>query len=139
MNELMPWSECEKQFIRKVSVDTEKISSIIELALERWDFVKNLKANEKNVSFIFDNYYEIIKELLVALMLKQGMRSKNHQCLFTFFNKKYGYDAEINMIQQMSYLRNRLEYYGERVGYNYYKENYKSFERIIQLILKLLK
>ncbi|MBI2669307.1 hypothetical protein HYX14_05695 [Candidatus Woesearchaeota archaeon] len=139
MNELMSWPECEEKFIRRVSVDTEKINSIIEMALERLDFVKSLKADEKNVSFIFDNYYEIIKELLVALMLKQGMRSKNHQCLFTFFNKKYGHDAEVNVIQQMSYLRNRLEYYGERVAYDYHKENYKSFEAIIQLLLKLLK
>ncbi len=139
MKDLMPWEECENKFIRKVSVDPGKIKSIVEMAKERLEFVHSLKAAEKNTSFIFDDYYEIIKELLVALMLKEGKRAKNHQCLFTFFARKYGYDAEVNIIQQMSYLRNRLDYYGEKVEYNYFKENYKSFEEIIELLIKLIK
>ena len=134
----MSWSECEKKFIRKVSVDSEKINSIIEMAQERWDFVKSLNVTEKNVSFIFDDYYEIVKELLVALMLKSGLRSRNHQCLFTFFAKEYDYDAEVNLIKQMSFLRNRLDYYGERVELNYFNENYNKFEEVIKLLLKLV-
>ncbi len=135
----MDWKECEQNFIRKVSQDPEKIKSIIIMANQRLDFVKSVKVTEKNVSFIFDDYYEIIKELLIALMLKAGMRSKNHQCLFTFFSAKFGYEAEVNTIQQMSFLRNRLDYYGEAIEYHYFQENYKSFEEIIKLLFKLLK
>ena len=134
----MSWQECEEKFIRKVSVDNEKIKSMIEMAKSRWKFVKSIKASEENVSFIFDDYYEIVKELLIALMLKKGLRSRNHQCLFTFFSKEYGYDAEVNVIKQMSFLRNRLGYYGEKVDYDYFKENHKSFEEIIKLLLGLL-
>jgi len=85
MNDLMNWEECENSFVRKVSVDSEKIKSILTAAKLRYEFVKSISSNEKNVSFVFEGYYEIIKELLVALMLKKGLRSKNHQCLFTFF------------------------------------------------------
>lgn len=135
----MGWEEC-MEFIRKVSFDSERCKSIIETAEERVRFINSLKADEKNASFIFENYYEVIKELLVAFMLKEGLRSKNHQCLFTFFLKKCpDYEAEANTISQMSYLRNRLDYYGEKVEYSYFIENYKSFENIIKLLVKLLK
>ena len=139
MSNLIHWEECTAKFIRKSSFDPEKYKSIIETAEERMEFINSLKVNEKNISFIFENYYEVIKELLVAFMLKEGMRSKNHQCLFTFFLRKNPvYEAEVNLISQMSYLRNRLDYYGERVDYHYFIENNKSFEKIIKLLFKLL-
>ena len=139
MNDLMSWRECEKKFIRKVSVDKSKIKSLIETAGAREKFVDSVKVDDSNASFVFENYYEIIKELLIALMLSKGLRSKNHQCLFTFFNKEFGYDAEVTLIKQMNFLRNRLEYYGELVEFSYYKENYKSFKDIIKLLFRLLK
>lgn len=133
----MLWEECRAKFIRTVSSDPAKINSIVVMAQERWDFVHTLKVTEKNVSFIFDDYYEIIKELLVALMLRKGLRSGNHQCLFTFFSREYPEkEAEVNLISQMSFLRNRLDYYGERVNDRYFRENYKSFEEIIRWLLK---
>ena len=136
----MPWEECTSKFIRNVYPDPARINSILDLAKERWDFARSISLTEKNVSFIFDEYYEVIKELLVALMLKRGMRSGNHQCLFAFFAKDFpNYESEVNTISQMSFLRNRLEYYGERVDYTYFRENYKSFDEIVTLLFKLLK
>lgn len=139
MNELMSWQECEQKFIRKVESDPAKLSSIIQTASKRLKFVQTLDLNEANVSFIFENYYEVIKELLVALMLKHGFRAKNHQCLFTFFANKYGYEAEVNVILQMSFLRNRLDYYGELIEFNYFDMNKDKFKSIINLLLKLVK
>ena len=139
MRDLMSWEECTGAFMRKVSFDPARYNSIVETAQERARFLHSLKVSEKNVSFIFEQYYEVIKELLVALLLKKGMRSKNHQCLFTFFAREYpSYEAEVNTISQMCFLRNRLDYYGEKVDYTYFKENYKSFEAIMGLLLKLV-
>ena len=135
----MAWSECEQRFIRKVEPDLEKAKSILEMVLERGAFLKSIPVSEKSVSFVFENYYEMVKELLIALMLKKGLRSGNHQCLFTFFAREYHYEAEVNIIKQMNFLRNRLEYYGERVDYAYFMENYKNFEKIIQLLIKMVK
>ena len=140
MKDLMNWEECTSQYLREVSVDIEKIDSIVELARERLDFAHSISLTEKNVSFIFDNYYEIIKELLVALLLKNGLRSSNHQCLFSFFAQKFPLkEFEMRVMQQMNFLRNRLNYYGERISYTYFTENYKSFEEIIKLLLRLVR
>ena len=136
---IMDWNKCEKEFIRKVEIDNEKIEAIRETAEKRLKFIKSLKADKDNVSFVVENYYEIIKELLVAFLLKNSLKSKNHQCLISYFYKKYPeHEAEANLIQQLSYLRNRLNYYGELIEIEFYEKNKKEFENIIKLLKQLL-
>lgn len=133
---LMNWEICKKDFVRKVEVDNERINSIVEMALERFEMAKSLK----EISFKMENYYEVIKELLVAYLLGEGLRSKNHQCLISYFYKKNpNYEKEAHLIGQMSFFRNRLGYYGEKVPENFFIDNEKYFEKIIKLLLDLIK
>ena len=135
----MSWERCEREFIRKIEPDNEKVLSIQGATDSRLRFVKEIKVNEENVSFVVENYYEIIKELLVALLLKKGLRAKNHQCLFSDFLKKYPeHEHEVNLILQMSFLRNRLDYYGEMIEIEFYEKNMKEFENIIEILKKQL-
>ncbi len=135
MTDIMDWDLCEAKFIRKAEVDKEQINSIIETADKRLDFVISNKVTGDNVSFIIENYYEIIKELLVALLLKNGLKSRNHQCLISFFNKECpDYEFEVNIISQMSYLRNRLNYYGEKIDFEFYSQNKDEFDKVIVLL-----
>ncbi len=139
MNNLMRWKECEKEFVRQVEVDEERIKSIIETALIRLKTFEGIKLSKENSSFFVENHYEVIKELLVAYSLKNGLRSKNHQCLISYFYKKNpDYEKEAILISQMSFFRNRLTYYGEMIPYDFYIQNKSDFEKITKLILKLL-
>ena len=136
----MDWDECKKSFIRKKEVDNEKINSMVKTAFKRFNFISSIEVNKDNVSFVVEDYYEIIKELLASLLLQNGLRSKNHQCLITYFYKTYpNYEFEANLILRMSYLRNRLDYYGELIDINFYKKYSKDFVSIINLIEKLIK
>ena len=136
----MDWKKCEKEFVRKVDFDKDRFDSIIEMALDRLSLVKSLKVSDKNVSFIIENYYEVIKELLVAYFLKDCLKSKNHQCLISYFYKKNSdLENECLLISQMCFFRNRLNYYGDRVPFHFYREKKKEFERIIKIILEKLK
>ncbi len=140
MIDIMNWGLCKNKFIRRVEVDEEQISSIIETADKRLAFIKSNKVTGENISFIVENYYEIIKELLVALLLKNGLKSSNHQCLISYFYKEYpDYEFEVNLISQMSYLRNRLNYYGERIDFEFYEKNKKEFDTLIALIKSLIR
>lgn len=136
---LMDWDLCENQFIRKVEIDEERIKSILNMAEARIKVVRLMRDKKENSSFIVEGYYETIKELLVAYMLKHGLRSKNHQCLITFFyrnNKECEFEA--NLISQLSFFRNRLDYYGEQIPEEFYKKNEKNFEGVIKLIRNLI-
>ena len=140
MADIIDWGLCKSKFIRIVEKDEEKIKSIIDTANYRLNFIKSNKATKENVSFIVEGYYEIIKELLVALLLKNGLKSSNHQCLISFFNKEYPhYEFEVNLISQMSYLRNRLNYYGEKIDFDFYDKNRVEFDKIVALLKKLVK
>ena len=136
----MDWSECEKEFIRNVKVDGERIKSIIEKAMQRKEMLESIRVTEENASFIVEGYYEVIKELLVAYLLNNGLRSKNHQCLITYFymNNK-DYEHETNLISQMSFLRNRLNYYGESIPMSFYNKNKDNIKKIIKLLFYLIK
>ena len=137
--DLMNWSECERKFIRKVHVDKERISSITGKAMQRLKRARTTEISPENVSFIVEDYYEVIKELLVACLLKDGLRSKNHQCLISYFYRKHpALEREAYLISQMSYFRNRLDYYGEEIPPEFYKDNKRSFEKIISILLELI-
>ena len=139
MTDIINWKECEMHFIRKVSIDKEMIEAIMKRAFQRLNRVKSTKIILENISFIVEDYYEIVKELLVAYLLKKGLRSKNHQCLISFFYKQNpDYEKEAHLISQMSFFRNRLNYYGEVIPMKFYEKNKDEFEKIINLLKKLI-
>lgn len=136
---LMDWGKCKQQFIRTVTPDEEKINSMLDTINKRKEFVENQQVNDNNVSFIIEGYYELIKELLAALLLKNGLKSKNHQCLISYFYRKHSNrEFEANLISEMSYLRNRLNYYGEAVDISFYNKNKKEIIKIIQFLKSLV-
>jgi|SRR3989344_3716284 len=136
---IMKWNQCEREFIRKVEVDLERVDSIKKKALQRLRRARETKIDREMVSFIAEDYYEVIKELLTSYLLKNGLRSKNHQCLISFFYKENrDLERESYLIQQMSFFRNRLNYYGEDIPLSFYDENKVEFERIVDIILNLI-
>jgi len=140
IKELMNWKKCEREFIKNVEVDSERIESIIKTSLIRLNRARTTKVSEENISLIVDDYYEVIKELLVAYLLKNGLKSKNHQCLISYFYKiNPDMEREAQLISQMSFFRNRLEYYGESVPADFYKDKKEEFEHLVDVLLKLLK
>ncbi len=136
---IMPWGVCERSFVRIIKRDEDEIASIIKGAMLRKKRADETFRNDKYVSFVMEDYYEIIKELLVAYMLKGGLRSKNHQCMISYFlMKNPNYDIEAMLIGQMCFYRNKLNYYGKSVPEIFVLDNYNNFNKIIKLILKLI-
>lgn len=137
--EIMDWKQCEGESIRRVEIDSERIDSIIRKAMLRLKRARETRVDKETISLIAEDYYEVIKELLVAYLLKNGLRSKNHQCLISYFYKENpDFEKEAYLVSQMSFFRNRLNYYGEDIPPDFYKNNKEEFDRIIELILKLI-
>lgn len=137
--DFMSWSYCERNFIKRVEVDLPKVNSIVEVANKRLEFIGSIDVNSKNVSFVVEGFYEVIKELLSALILKDGMKSLNHQCLFSFFYGKFpDYEMEARFILRLNLLRNGLNYYGRIVELDWYNDNIDKVRKIILLLKKLI-
>ena len=137
MKDLIRWSVCERKFIRKVSVDLERVESMKKMAMKRYEKIKRYV--DEDVSFIVEDYYEVMKELMVAYFLKNGMRSQNHQCLISYLYKMHPeLEVEVDLISQMSFFRNRLGYYGESVPVEFYESKKEEVDRIVSVLLKLV-
>ncbi|MFH1606192.1 MAG: hypothetical protein ABIC91_02515 [Nanoarchaeota archaeon] len=139
MKEIMNWKECEEEHIKKIKPDKERIKSIIRMCNVRLKVLKDIKLDEETASIIATDYYEVIKELLTALLLKNGLKSNNHECLISFFKKEFSnYEYETNIMHQLKDVRNRVSYDGVFVKKEYINSNRLEFEHIIKLLKELL-
>ena len=132
----MDWDKCKKEFVREVEVDESRIRSLVKTSQIR--FKRAQFPFEDNYSFALEDYYESIKELLVAYLLKHGFKSSNHQCLISFFYEKTRKEFECTLIQQMSFYRNRLLYYGELVPQKFVLDNSEEFSKIVSYLVEEL-
>src|SRR3989339_618551 len=112
----------------------KKLNHKIDLFVE-----SNINNLREDVSFLVEDYYEIIKELLVAYLLKNGLKSQNHQCLISYFYKMHPeLENEADLISHMSFFRNRMGYYGEEIPRDFYINNKGEFDKIIEILLNLV-
>ena len=139
MKEIMEFELCKREHLKMVEPDTEKAESIRRMCKAREKLLKKAELDSETASIIASDYYEIIKELLVAILLKKGFKSDNHECLISFFKKNYtDYEYEAKVIHQLKDVRNRATYDGIFVKKEYILQNKLEFANIIQLLHKTL-
>ena len=134
--ELMSWEECGKH-IRGVTIDLDKVRSMVKLCRVRLRVVQQIKLDEETASIIAENYYEIIKELLTAFLLLAGRKSDNHECLIAFFKKSFPEkEYELGVIYELKSIRNAIDYEGLFVEKSYLERNKLEFVHIIEFLNK---
>jgi uncharacterized protein (UPF0332 family) len=138
--ELMDWGECEREFIRRVDIDEDKINSILKMCKVRIRVLKQIKLDEETASVIADDYYEVIKELLTALLLLNSLKSSNHECLISFFKKIYpDNEYETKVMYELKRIRNKINYEGFFVEKSYVERSKLEFGHIIRFLKKEIK
>lgn len=61
------WKEClESNSSIKISIDEEKIMSLIEIADNRINYLHRTSIKDENANFIFEGYYSSLLEILHA-------------------------------------------------------------------------
>ncbi|MCK4589672.1 MAG: hypothetical protein KAT77_04455 [Nanoarchaeota archaeon] len=123
------FESCKKEgIVIEDERDIDRAKNLLEKAMLRKEFWSK-SYNKKYDFLIVEGYYEVIKELLTALVNLKGFKSSNHECLVAFFNEtfeKYAYEAEI--IDTLRRVRNAIDYRGVYSDENYLKNNKLEFE-----------
>ena len=130
MDDILSWVDCEK-FIVRVSVNESKVRSLINMACLRQDSLSNEPLIFKKI----EQYYEIMKELLSALMLLDGLKSSNHECLVSYFKfcfKDMSYESVV--LHELKKVRNMIQYEGFFPGKDYLSVNELEFKHIIDFL-----
>ena len=120
-----------------VSKDVKRANSLKEMALDRLKDVKNIQKPYK----IIEEDYEIIKELITALMYADGFKTLSHKSLILYLQNKYKKEfseKELILIDKLRVLRNDIMYYGKKVDSSFLTNNKEGVKLVIDKLLKVL-
>lgn len=138
--EIMDFDRCKREVIRTVEKDIDKIKSIIKMSELELKIISKIEINNDTASKLSKDYYEIIKELLTALLLAHGMKSSNHECLISFFKHNFPqYEFEAKIMHELKNIRNRVSYDGCFIEGGYISRNMVEFTHIIGLLKNLIR
>ena len=118
--------------IFRISKNNIRSESLRDMSIERLEDINK----ESKTYKIVEEYYEIIKELLTALMYADGVKTLSHKILVEYLENNYKeFDkSQIILIDDLRKLRNNIVYYGQKVE----KEFLINHEREIKLIINKL-
>ena len=120
--------------VSKTTTDKEKAKSLLQLVELR---EKDLKTkSEEFTTLIVEEYYEIVKELITALMSIDGYKTVSHELLVGYlaeFYKEFS-SAEVMAIDQLRKTRNDIAYRGVMIKSEYLT---RRKEDILKIIAKL--
>jgi len=120
--------------IFRITKNITRTKSLIEMAKERFQDINK----ESKTYKIVEEYYEVIKELITALMYLDGFKTLSHKMLIVYLEKNYNEfnKAETILIDELRKLRNNIVYYGQKIEKDFLINNE---ENITFIILKLFK
>lgn len=136
----MKWEDCLDYKVKKVKENPEQAKALLKLAKRRLESVEK-RRNKEFSQLLIESYYEVIKELISALISIHGYKSYCHECLISFIDEFYPTvldDFQIHFLDSMRKLRSDIQYRGRDVADDYLKRNSKVIEKIIKNLLHIL-
>ncbi|MEK6906148.1 MAG: hypothetical protein AABW81_00845 [Nanoarchaeota archaeon] len=123
----------------KIMPDSERVKSILKMVLLIEERIKYLY-KDKFYPLILSDYYEIIKELITAILLCDGFKTLSHKDLIDYLklNYKNVNNYEIDTIDKLRILRNRITYEGFEIESSHLKNNETIYIKIIKKLKSLI-
>ncbi len=123
----------------KITANIERVKSILKMV----ELIEERIGSQKIVKFsplVLSDYYEVIKELMTAILLCDGFKTLSHKDLVDYLRLNYkeinGY--EVDKIDKLRVLRNRINYEGFEIDHLYLKDNEQVYRKIIEKIKSLI-
>ncbi len=132
------WKYSQEE-VRKVRPDKKMAKSILRMIEIRMKALE-LKDRKEFTSLVVEDYYEIIKEAITALMAVDGYKTLSHEVLVGYlkeFFKQFS-DSEIRFIDSMRVLRNQIAYKGFFITPDYLERNESRMKEIAAKIKRIL-
>ncbi len=124
----------------KITPDNERARSLYKMVSLIEERIKGQNKNKMS-SLIIVDYYEIIKELITAILLIDGYKTLSHKDLIDYLKDKYNeFNAnEISILDDLRILRNRVSYEGFLIDPSYLHRNESTYKLIIKKLKELIK
>jgi len=125
--------------VGKISKDKEKAKSLLKLIKLREENIKRINKKEFT-TLLVEDYYEIIKELITAIMSADGYKTLSHELLIGYiekFHKEFS-AFEISIMDQLRRTRNDIAYRGIMISQEYLERNERDILRIIHKLKEIV-
>lgn len=124
----------------KITPDKERAKNIIKMVSLIEERIR-IQDKRRMTALIISDYYEIIKELLTAIMLIDGYKTLSHKDLIDYLKENYHEfdENDLSILDRLRILRNRIAYEGFQVDISYLERNEKNFILIIKKLKDLIK
>lgn len=120
------------------SKDLARAKSLIESAKKRKKVMeKYLPLNEETSKQITEESYDIIRELIEAILSKNGYKSYSHEATISFLKELNFSDYDIKFADDLRKVRNGSKYYGEDIDVEYTKKVSQFLNEIFDKLNKL--
>ncbi len=123
----------------KITPNKERAKNILEVASLIEDRIR-IQDKIRMVSLIISDYYEIIKELITAVLLTDGYKTLSHKDLIDYIKEKSKdfSQQETVVLDNLRVLRNRVAYEGYQIDSSYLIRNEVLFKTIIKKLKGIL-
>lgn len=125
--------------MESVSPNKELAKSILDMTLL---IEKRIALQDRKTmhALILADYYEILKELLTALLLLDGHKTVSHKELLDYFAERRAFPShESILLDDLRVMRNRILYEGFSTRESYLRRHETEYRGIISKLRALLK
>lgn len=135
---MQDWDDTSEQ-VSKITPDKEKAKSLLKIVSLREKNISVMSSDEFT-TLIVEGYYEIIKELITAIMSIDGWKTVSHELLVGYMAKFYKEfsQAEIHVIDQLRKTRNDISYRGVVIRHDYLARNRDIILKIINKLKQVI-
>lgn len=125
--------------IIKITPDKEKARNILKMISLIEERIK-IQDKTKMTALIIADYYEIIKELITAVLLIDGYKTLSHKDLIDYLKEKYSEFRmhEISLLNDLRILRNRIAYEGFSIEPPYLNRNEVFYKQLIKKLKNIV-
>ena len=122
--------------IFKVTPNKVRATALVKMAQDRLGDIRK----ETKTYKIVEQYYEVIKELITAIMYADGFKTLSHKSLIYYLQQNYKEltKEEILLTDELRKLRNNIVYYGQTIESSFLINKETSVIQIINKLIKLM-
>ena len=125
--------------VTKLRSDREKARALMKMTELREKRV-TVTPSAEFATLLVEEYYEMIKELVTAIMSIDGWKTTSHEMLVGYlaeFYKEFT-SAEITLVDQLRMIRNDIGYRGVMVDGEYVQRNQETITKVIKKLKQVL-
>jgi len=129
----------KEKIVRKQGAKPSRAKDLFSEAVKRCNFLKTIEQKEEYSSYILENVYDVIRELIEAKLYLEGYKSNSHEATVSYL-RELGYsEGDVRFLDSLRVIRNGIKYYGESSNLDFSVQVIEFLDRIYTKLCQQVK